>query len=78
MNLSLVDLKENPQFVVPEDGKYLVRVERTTNGTVNGKYSSNAYFDCRCKRHFDNKRNVWTNSFDCTGEVTHVSITPVK
>jgi hypothetical protein len=78
MNISLVNLQENPHFVVPQDGKYMVRVTRTTDKTVNGHYTSVNHFDCRVKPHLDTKRNIWLNSFDCTGTVTHVSSHPLK
>jgi hypothetical protein len=78
MNLALIDLKTEPHWVVPEDGKYMVRVTRTTDKTVNGSYTSTNWFDCRVKRHYDKDRNIWKNSFDCTGTVTHVSTRPIK
>lgn len=78
MHISLVNLSENPHFVVPADGKYLVRVERSTDKTVNGHYKSVDFFSCRVKRHHDIKRNIWLNSYDCVGTVTHVSSQQIK
>jgi len=74
MNIELVDLKENPHFVVPVDGNYLVRRPSDITGV------STDYFKCRVKRHHDTKRNIWTNSYDCNGvdRITHVSSQPLK
>lgn len=74
MNIELVDLKENPHFVVPEDGNYLVRRPSTVTSV------STDYFKCRVKRHHDTKRNIWLNHYDCNGvdRITHVSRHPLK
>jgi hypothetical protein len=74
MNISLVDLKENPHFVVPEDGNYLVRRTNSISGVKTD------YFNCRVKRHHDTKRNIWLNHYDCNGadRITHVSSQPLK
>ncbi len=76
--IELVSLAENPNFVIPKDGKYLVRRETCTDKTVNGVYRSVNYFDCRVTKHFDEKKKVWRNTFDCHGLVTHVSPEPLK
>lgn len=69
----MVDITKDKHFVVPEDGKYLVR---RVSGIVG---VSTDYFGCRIKRHYDAKRNIHTNSFDCNGvdRITHVSIRPL-
>lgn len=76
--LQLIDLSEDPNFVIPRDGKYLVRRETTSGKSVNGIHRSVHYFDCHVTKHFDEKKNVWRNTFDCHGLVTHVSSEPVK
>lgn len=69
----MIDIANNKHFVIPEDGKYLVRRKSTiTSLGVD-------YFSCRVKRHYDTKRNIYTNSFDCKGaeRITHISVRPL-
>jgi hypothetical protein len=74
INITLIDLKENPHFVVPEDGSYIVRRPSTITGV------STDIFKCHVKRHKDTKRNIWLNHYDCndTDQITHVSSQPLK
>lgn len=75
--IEMINLEQNPNFVIPKDGKYLVRREATTDKSVNGSYRSVNYFDCRVTKHFDEKKKIWKNSFDCAGIVTHISPEPL-
>jgi hypothetical protein len=73
MNIPFVELKNDMNFLIPEDGKYLVRRE------INGKlYKSSDWFSCLVTKHFDEKKKVWKNSFDCNGIVTHISLFPIE
>lgn len=73
MNIAMVDLSVDKHFVVPEDGKYLVRRPSSIPSV------STDWFSCRVKRHHDTKRNIYTNRFDCNGSehITHVSARPL-
>jgi len=73
MNIPFVELKKDVNFLIPEDGKYLVRRE------INGKdYQSSDWFSTRATKHFDERKKVWRNTFDCAGNVTHVSLFPIE
>jgi hypothetical protein len=78
MDISLIDLSKEPDFIIPIDGKYLVRRVSLTDKTVNGNYSSVSWFSCRVTKHFDEKKKVWKNSFDCSATVTHISKLPIE
>jgi hypothetical protein len=74
LSITLVDITENPQFVVPSDGTYLVK-RRSSSPLY-------TYMQVRVVRRFDEKRCVWVNAFDVspvTSEaITHISSQPLK
>jgi hypothetical protein len=78
LNVTLIDLSKEPDFVIPIDGKYLVRRTCTTDKTVNGYFTSIDWFTCRVSKHYDEKKKVWRNTFDCAATVTHVSPLPAE
>lgn len=73
MNIAMVDITKDKHFVVPEDGTYLVRRTSAISGV------STDYFSCDVKRHHDQKRNIYTNTFNCKGaeRITHISVRPL-
>jgi hypothetical protein len=75
MNINLISVEENPHWVVPKDGIYLVRVTRKLR---NSPHTINKYFDTDVTRKFDTSKNIWHNSFGCFGTVTHISSQQVK
>ena len=76
--IEFIDISKHPDFVIPVDGKYLVRRTSTTDNTVNGKYTSVDWFYCNVTKHFDEKKKIWKNSFDCAATVTHISSLPAE
>ena len=78
MNIPLIDLTKDPDFIIPKNGKYLVRRTSTTDKTVQGSFTSTDWFSCRVTKHYDEKKKVWKNSFDCAATVTHISTLPIE
>lgn len=75
MTINFVSVVDNPHWTVPTEGTYLVRVTRKIKGT---NYVSNKYFDTIVNRKFDSSKNIWHNTFGCSGTVTHISSQPIK
>jgi hypothetical protein len=69
MNIEMINLLEQPNYIVPESGKYLVRVERK----INNLYKTVSFVDIYVQTHYDEKKKCFYNTFDCRGDVTHIS-----
>ena len=70
MNIELIPFTVD--YLIPEDGKYLVRTEGTFMKTIN-------YFQARCTRVWNEKKKRFLTSVDVMNQVvTHISINQIK
>jgi hypothetical protein len=68
-SIDMLCLVENPEWIIPRDGKYLVQ-------TVSNRKSHNL-FVTTVNRHYDEKKKKCYMSFDCNNQVvTHISAQP--
>ena len=79
MNITLVDLKTEKHFVVPEDGNYLVRRANSIRVVE--------YTTIKIRRELDPVRNIYVNKLGSFSpstnaflleQITHISSKPVK
>lgn len=76
-SIEMVSLEEIPEFVVPNDGTYLVQT-KSEYGLGQTKFVNTHFLSTHVNKHYDNKRNKWINTFHCSGKVTHISRNPLK
>lgn len=70
MEIKMIPFTEN--YVIPEDGKYLVRTTSKVLGNVN-------HFQARCQRRWDDKKQKGSTKIDVNNQiVTHISEQPLK
>lgn len=70
MEIKMVPFTDD--YLIPEDGKYLVRTESRFMKNVN-------HFQARCKQSWNEKKKRFITSIDVNNQiVTHISEQPVK
>lgn len=73
-SIDMVCLAENPEWLIPRDGKYLVQ---TVAEHELSKTKSHGLFATTVNKHYDEKKKKWYMTFGCTNQrVTHVAAQP--
>lgn len=73
-SLDMICLTENPTWLIPRDGKYLVQ---TVAEHSLSKTKSHNLFATTVNKLYDEKKGKWHMAFGCTNQrVTHVSAQP--
>jgi hypothetical protein len=73
-SLDMICLAENPTWIIPQNGKYLVQ---TVSENSLSKRKSYNLFATTVNKSFEEKKNRWHMTFGCTNQrVTHVSAHP--
>jgi hypothetical protein len=72
MEINIILIPFTEDYLIPEDGKYLVRTESRFLKSVNT-------FQARCKRSWNEKKKRFVTSIDVSNQdVTHISEQPLK
>ena len=75
-SIDMISLSENPEWLIPKDGKYLVQ---TVAELTIAKTKSYGLFAITVNKHYDEKKEKWYMTFGCTNQqVTHVSAQPFQ
>ena len=72
--INMISLTDNPNFVIPKDGTYLVQ----TYSVYGPGFKHSHWLTTYVSKHENSKTGVWHNSYSCSGTVTHVSEQPLK